>query len=106
MSEPHHENTVVLNGDSLGLGGLVRAARDPATRVSISGEAIERVRRGREQIEQIVREYHESLADPDTPVVHVYGVTTGFGEFKDEPVPPEQLVELQQNILPSHSAGA
>jgi histidine ammonia-lyase len=36
----------------------------------------------------------------------VYGVTTGFGEFKDEPVPPEQLVELQQNILLSHSSGA
>ena len=36
----------------------------------------------------------------------MYGVTTGFGEFKDEPVPPAQLVELQQNILLSHAAGA
>ena len=39
-------------------------------------------------------------------MTHVYGVTTGFGEFKDEPVPPEQLVELQQNILLSHASGA
>jgi histidine ammonia-lyase len=106
MSDSHHENSVVLTGDSLTIADLVRVARDPLIRVSISNDAIERVRRGREHIEQIVREYHESLADPDTPVVHVYGVTTGFGEFKDEPVPPQQLVELQQNILLSHSAGA
>src|SRR3954471_5871529 len=106
MMQPDSENEVVLNGDSLTIGDVVRIARDPSVRVSIAPEAIERVRRGREQIEQIVREYHDSLVDPDTPVVHVYGVTTGFGEFKDEPVPPEQLVQLQQNILLSHSAGA
>ncbi len=30
--------------------------------------------------------------------VQDYGVTTGFGEFKDIPVPPEQLAELQRNL--------
>lgn len=96
---------VVLSGNALTVEELARVARDPRVKVRIDATAVDRVRRGREQIEQVVREYHEALA-ANQPVTHVYGVTTGFGEFKDEPVPPEQLVELQQNILLSHSAGA
>src|SRR5688572_20823528 len=102
----HHPEPVVLTGDSLTVEQVARVARDPAVNVRIDPAALERVRRGREQIEQIVEHYHETLRTPGARVTHVYGVTTGFGEFKDEPVPPEQLVELQQNILLSHSSGA
>jgi histidine ammonia-lyase len=107
MSEPdHHASPVELTGESLSIEGLARIARDPSVRAHVDPAALERVRRGREQIERIVRQYHETLATPGARVTHVYGVTTGFGEFKDEPVPPEQLVELQQNILLSHASGA
>ncbi len=34
-----------------------------------------------------------------------YGVTTGFGEFKDKPVAPDDLEQLQRNLLLSHSVG-
>ena len=34
-----------------------------------------------------------------------YGVTTGFGEFKNDPIAPDCLEELQRNILLSHSVG-
>jgi histidine ammonia-lyase len=35
----------------------------------------------------------------------VYGVNTGFGNFADVAIPPGQLVELQRNLVRSHSAG-
>jgi histidine ammonia-lyase len=34
-----------------------------------------------------------------------YGVTTGFGEFKDKPIAPGDLEQLQRNLLLSHSVG-
>jgi histidine ammonia-lyase len=100
------ENLLTLDGASLGIDQLARIARDPAVKVRIAPDAVQRVVEGRKQIETIVEQYHAALRDPDAPPMHVYGVTTGFGEFKNEPVPPEQLVELQRNILLSHSAGA
>ncbi len=36
----------------------------------------------------------------------VYGITTGFGAFKNKVIAPQHLAELQRNILRSHSAGA
>ncbi len=35
----------------------------------------------------------------------IYGVTTGFGEFANVNIPQEDLRQLQQNLLRSHSAG-
>src|SRR5687767_14460256 len=35
----------------------------------------------------------------------VYGVTTGFGNFADVVIPPDQLGQLQLNLVRSHAAG-
>ena len=35
-----------------------------------------------------------------------YGITTGFGAFKDRVIPPDQVERLQRNILVSHAVGA
>ena len=35
----------------------------------------------------------------------IYGVTTGFGDFKDSIIPPDQVKQLQRNIIVSHSTG-
>ena len=35
----------------------------------------------------------------------VYGITTGFGAFKDKLIPPDQARELQRNIIMSHAVG-
>ncbi len=35
----------------------------------------------------------------------VYGITTGFGKFKDVFIPPEQTEKLQRNFLASHACG-
>ncbi len=35
----------------------------------------------------------------------VYGITTGFGKFKDVYIPPEDSLKLQKNFLLSHAVG-
>ena len=34
-----------------------------------------------------------------------YGITTGFGHFKDKIIPPDQVRQLQQNLVRSHAVG-
>ncbi len=34
-----------------------------------------------------------------------YGITTGFGAFKDRVIPPDQVEQLQRNIVMSHAVG-
>ena len=98
-----------LDGFSLDIESLARFARSRRARLFLSEAARERVRVCRAKIEKIVARYHEDYAahqqDPGVVPVQDYGVTTGFGEFKDIPVPPAQLEELQRNLLLSHSVG-
>ena len=35
----------------------------------------------------------------------IYGITTGFGRFKDKVIPPDQVRELQLNLVRSHAVG-
>ena len=110
MSDPTSSlGPVVLTGGSLSLADLARVARDPRVRVEVSADALDRVRVCRDQIEHLARRYREDFArlqqgEKATPVLE-YGVTTGFGEFKNIPVAPEQLEQLQRNILLSHAVG-
>jgi histidine ammonia-lyase len=104
VSDPAHSKAVVLDGSSLTIEDLVRVARDPRVRVEISDDAMRRVLQSCEQIEEIARRYKEDYAAGRTGVLD-YGITTGFGEFKNIPIAPEQLEELQCNILLSHAVG-
>lgn len=110
MTDPAHSRAVVLDGGSLSLEDLARIARDPGVRVECSEEALERVRRSREPIERLAAKYREDFGklergEEARPVLE-YGVTTGFGEFKNIPVAPDDLRQLQRNLLLSHAAGA
>ncbi len=101
---------VVLDGSSLTPADLARIARDPATEVVCSEEAVARLGRGRRRIEAIAEEYTRAYrrlerGEEGNPPVLDYGVTTGFGEFKNIPIAPDQLELLQQNILLSHAVG-
>jgi histidine ammonia-lyase len=111
VSDPAHtpSSAVHLDGDSLTLADLVRVARDPRVQVEIGEDALARVRATRDQIEKLIVKYKDDFAklqrgEEAHPVLE-YGVTTGFGEFKNLPVAPGQLEELQRNILLSHSVG-
>jgi histidine ammonia-lyase len=103
---------VVLDGASLTIEQLasiardpsVRVERDPSVRVERDPAADERVRRSEELIAQVVENYRAAWTAGEPPPSE-YGVTTGFGEFKDKPIAPDDLEQLQRNLLLSHSVG-
>jgi histidine ammonia-lyase len=83
-----------LDGNSLTIEDVARIARREERDVRISDAAQLRVHRSRQLVEQWV-ERGETI----------YGITTGFGEFANVSIPNDQLRQLQQNLLRSHSAG-
>lgn len=95
---------VVLNGADLTIEDIVRVARDPRVRVTCAPEALERVAAGWAEITGIVEDYRAALA-AGRPLPRVYGVTTGFGEFKATRIEPDHFEQMQRNILLSHSVG-
>ncbi|MBC7231624.1 MAG: histidine ammonia-lyase [Chloroflexi bacterium] len=89
---------VILDGESLTINTVVQVARawqHPETvQIELAPAAVERVRAGRELVERLIagREV-------------VYGVTTGFGAFKDRVIATDQTAQLQRNLLMSHTVG-
>ena len=105
VSDPAHHAALTLDGSSLTLEDLARVARDPRVRVEIHPDAAVRIKASRDQIEGLVARYRKNREDGTPPVLE-YGVTTGFGEFKNIAVAPKELRKLQSNILLSHTVGA
>lgn len=95
-------NTITLDGRSLSIADLVRVARDPRVKVACAPKALARVAALWKRIVKFAANYEKNWQDPKN---RIYGVTTGFGEFKDKFVPPEQLQQLQRNLLLSHAVG-
>ncbi len=84
---------VVLSGKSLTLDELARVAFENDT-VEVSGEARKRVHDSRRVVEEILEAERV-----------VYGINTGFGNFRNVVIPREDLEELQTNLIRSHCAG-
>ena len=84
---------IELGGRPLTIGDVARVAREGEP-VSLARGARERMKASRAVVERALR---ENLV--------VYGVTTGFGELKDRRIAPDQVRELQLNLLRSHCAG-
>ncbi|HEV8660680.1 MAG TPA: histidine ammonia-lyase [Thermoanaerobaculia bacterium] len=97
-------DVIRLDGESLTIEQLVRVARDPGVRVECDPKTDERVARGEALIGSIVENYRKAW-ESGTAVPSEYGVTTGFGEFKDKPIAPDDLEQLQRNLLLSHCVG-
>ncbi len=85
---------LILDGNSLTIEEVVRVAQGNERDVRIAPEALLRVNESRKLVEDWV-------ARGET----IYGITTGFGEFANVSIPPDQIRQLQQNLLRSHSAG-
>lgn len=85
--------TVTFDGESLGIDDIRSIAEDHAP-VVVSPEVLTKAAASREQFEDIVRQG-----------ASVYGVTTGYGEMIYMQVEPAKEVELQTNLIRSHSAG-
>jgi len=86
----------ILDGDSLTIEQVLAVAngRPGIPRVVLGEEAKDRVTRAAEAVGQL-------LARSEV----AYGITTGFGAFKDRVIEPDQVEQLQRNILVSHAVG-
>lgn len=97
---------VTLDGETLSIADLVRVARDASVRVERDPATDRRVSDCEALIARYVSEYEAYAKHPTgTRPVPVYGVTTGFGEFKNKVIEPADLLKLQRNLLLSHSVG-
>jgi histidine ammonia-lyase len=94
--------TIVLGDEPLSIGNLVLIARDPSARVRRSPQTTSRIEASAHKVADLVERYRTAPAGEGP---REYGVTTGFGEFKDKPIPFEELFELQRNLLLSHAVG-
>lgn len=63
-------------------------------RVSLSEAGVQRARRARGWVEQLVQRGDA-----------IYGINTGFGHLKSRRISTDQLDQLQENLLLSHAAG-
>ncbi|OZM71893.1 tyrosine 2,3-aminomutase [Amycolatopsis antarctica] len=84
---------VEFDGESLDIAGVRRAAEDGA-HCTVTPEALARAAKSRTMFEDIVRQE-----------IPIYGVTTGYGEMIYMLVGTSKEVELQTNLVRSHSAG-
>lgn len=87
----------VIDGNKLSIEGVIQVATENPGEpvVVLDEEAATRVARAAEAVDRLVEQGRIA-----------YGVTTGFGAFKDRLIPRESTSELQHNILMSHAVGA
>lgn len=94
MAKASREGTALkLDGHTLTIEDVEAVALDFVP-VQLSEQALEQLRNSRRVVDDF-------LARREV----VYGITTGFGKFKDVYIPPEATEELQKNFLASHSCG-
>ncbi len=85
--------SIVLTGETLTIEEVACVSRK-RERVLISENARAKLERARTFVDRLVKE--EKV---------VYGVTTGFGQFKNVVISPDQTATLQTNLIRSHATG-
>ena len=85
--------TIRLTGRGLTLADL-RDIADRKARVTIAPSARRAMTASRRVVERALRRG-----------TRVYGLTTGFGNFADVTISPEEIEVLQRNLVRSHAAG-
>ncbi len=84
---------IKINGDNLTIQEVKSCARE-REEVELTAEAEEKIVKSRKQVEDLIE--NKSV---------VYGITTGFGHFSDTKISPQEVLQLQENLIRSHSAG-
>jgi len=89
-------DTIRLDGASLTFDQVRAIAHGApgAPRVALGDAARAQVQRAADGVQRLLAEGRVA-----------YGITTGFGAFKDRVIPPDQVEQLQRNILVSHAVG-
>ena len=81
-----------ISGRDLQIDDVVAVADGMSVRLDPA--ALPAIKRSRAAVDQLVAD--GTMA---------YGITTGFGRFKDKIIPPDQVKQLQLNLVRSHAAG-
>jgi MIO-dependent L-tyrosine 2,3-aminomutase len=89
-----NKELVEFNGEDLTIAGLKQVAEDWVS-CAVAPAALTKAAASRRMFEDIVAQN-----------IPIYGVTTGYGEMIYMLVAPAREVELQTNLVRSHSAGA
>lgn len=87
-------NQLILDGHSLTIDQVISVAYDSIVKIQLSESAKPQIQKAADAVKAFVD--NKSI---------VYGITTGFGAFKDRIISPEHVNCLQQNILVSHAVG-
>jgi histidine ammonia-lyase len=86
-------DTLQIDGASLTFDQVLAVAHDHA-RVVLTEDAQASVQRAADAVQHLLCEGRIA-----------YGITTGFGAFKDKVISTDQVEQLQHNILVSHAVG-
>ena len=87
-------DTLLLDGRSLTIDAVARAARNPAVRIALDPGARQALTASRALVDR-------AIAGGQT----IYGINTGFGKLANVRIAHEQLDQLQVNLIRSHAAG-
>lgn len=88
-------NIVFLTGNDLTLQDFLSITqRVKEVKVRLSPQARRKVERSRRLVESILKQGRA-----------VYGVNTGFGKLSEQRIAPEQIRQLQLNLVRSHACG-
>ncbi|MEM2105805.1 MAG: histidine ammonia-lyase [Candidatus Bathyarchaeia archaeon] len=86
-------HAVQVDGETLTIEDIVKVARENA-KVTIPEETKKRVKKSRMVLEKLVREKRV-----------IYGVNTGFGALSNITIQPDNIKQLQVNLIRSHASG-
>lgn len=84
----------LIDGHSLTIEDVNQVAYNKNSKIQIAQTALERIKQSRQIVEDAVAQDKV-----------IYGLTTGFGEFKNVVIDHSQTKELQDNLIMSHSIG-
>jgi histidine ammonia-lyase len=89
-------DTIILDGENLTFEQVIAAAygKPSEPRVVLSEKAKAKINLSAEAVQKLLE--RGEIA---------YGITTGFGAFKDKIISPDEASQLQRNILLSHAVG-
>ena len=87
------QESLLIDGHSLELEDVESVAKDERS-VELSDLAKKQIAASRAVVEKLLAERKV-----------VYGITTGFGKFKDVYIAPEDTMQLQRNFMFSHAVG-
>ena len=87
-------NSIQLDGSSLSIEQVFQVAYERIP-VELTPASVKKVGRAAQAVQELLA--RDEIA---------YGITTGFGAFKDRIISPDQVETLQRNIIVSHAVGA